>query len=175
MVNGPNKNCSYCPLAFSKRAQKLGHLSACARGRRTPIRCHLQLIKHGRRPTTSKSFGFDLIPKFESLDYFHFSEQLHGKVKVSWSRFEGKMADASGCTYDRNKKIKMIRIFLNWPLLRKYTRKIIYNVLLHEMIHAYLFVTNSTDVNSHGSDFCRLMKKINAESDLNVTIDFSPV
>lgn len=43
--------------------------------------------------------------------------------------------------------------------------------LLHEMIHALLFVTqNNKDRDGHGPEFCKHMNRINKDSGTNITV-----
>ncbi|NXX94262.1 SPRTN protein, partial [Centropus bengalensis] len=62
-------------------------------------------------------------------------------------------------------------IRLSEPLLKLRPRKDLVETLLHEMIHALLFVTNNdNDRESHGPEFCRHMRRINRLTGANVTI-----
>lgn len=46
-----------------------------------------------------------------------------------------------------------------------------FQTLLHEMIHALLFVThNYKDRESHGPEFCKHMRRINLLTGANVTV-----
>ncbi|XP_012522847.1 sprT-like domain-containing protein Spartan [Monomorium pharaonis] len=88
-------------------------------------------------------------------------------VEVKWSN---RMKCAAGiCTFhSRNKECV---ISLSAPLLKLRPRKDLIETLLHEMIHAYLFLTNNDqDRDGHGPNFCRLMHKINKEAGTNITI-----
>jgi len=43
--------------------------------------------------------------------------------------------------------------------------------LQHEMIHAYLFLTNNDqDRDGHGPNFCKHMHRINKEAGTNITV-----
>ncbi|XP_077241043.1 uncharacterized protein LOC143881681 isoform X2 [Tasmannia lanceolata] len=56
-------------------------------------------------------------------------------------------------------------IFLSEPLLKVRSSADLKNTLLHEMIHAYLWIKNKNQNHSdHGPDFQKLMKKINSSS-----------
>lgn len=47
----------------------------------------------------------------------------------------------------------------------------LFQTLLHEMIHAYLFVTNNDkDREGHGPEFCKHMHRINRLSGANITV-----
>lgn len=59
----------------------------------------------------------------------------------------------------------MCTISLSEPLLKLRPRKDLVETLLHEMIHAYLFVThNNKDRDGHGPEFHKHMYRINKES-----------
>ncbi|XP_026700761.1 sprT-like domain-containing protein Spartan isoform X4 [Athene cunicularia] len=65
----------------------------------------------------------------------------------------------------------MCSIRLSEPLLKLRPRKDLVETLLHEMIHALLFVTNNDkDRESHGPEFCKHMRRINRLTGANVTI-----
>lgn len=47
----------------------------------------------------------------------------------------------------------------------------LFQTLLHEMIHAYLFVTNNDkDREGHGPEFCKHMHRINRLTGANITV-----
>ncbi|XP_044276362.1 DNA-dependent metalloprotease SPRTN isoform X2 [Varanus komodoensis] len=65
----------------------------------------------------------------------------------------------------------MCSIRLSEPLLKLRPRKDLVETLLHEMIHALLFVTNNDkDHDSHGPEFCKHMNRINRLTGANITI-----
>ncbi|NXC45445.1 SPRTN protein, partial [Penelope pileata] len=88
-------------------------------------------------------------------------------VEVSWSP---RMTLCAGvCKYEG--KSGMCSIRLSEPLLKLRPRKDLVETLLHEMIHALLFVTNNDrDRESHGPEFCKHMRRINRLTGANVTI-----
>ncbi|NXP07941.1 SPRTN protein, partial [Thinocorus orbignyianus] len=88
-------------------------------------------------------------------------------VEVSWSP---RMTLCAGiCRYEG--KGGMCSIRLSEPLLKLRPRKDLVETLLHEMIHALLFVTNNDkDRDSHGPEFCKHMRRINRLTGANVTI-----
>ncbi|KAK2522573.1 Sprtn [Columba livia] len=88
-------------------------------------------------------------------------------VEVSWSP---RMTLCAGvCKYEG--KGGMCSIRLSEPLLKLRPRKDLVETLLHEMIHALLFVTNNDkDRESHGPEFCKHMRRINRLTGANVTI-----
>ncbi|NXQ78873.1 SPRTN protein, partial [Nyctibius grandis] len=92
---------------------------------------------------------------------------LLGPVQVSWS---SRMTVSAGvCNYEG--KSGMCSIRLSEPILKLRPRKDLVQTLLHEMIHALLFVTkNDKDRTSHGPEFCKHMHRINRLTGANVTI-----
>uniref|UniRef100_A0A8C3XXQ2 SprT-like domain-containing protein n=1 Tax=Catharus ustulatus TaxID=91951 RepID=A0A8C3XXQ2_CATUS len=88
-------------------------------------------------------------------------------VAVSWSP---RMTSSAGiCSYHERSGLCSIR--LSEPLLKLRPRKDLVETLLHEMIHALLFVThNYKDRESHGPEFCKHMRRINLLTGANVTI-----
>nr|XP_009936329.1 PREDICTED: sprT-like domain-containing protein Spartan [Opisthocomus hoazin] len=76
---------------------------------------------------------------------------------------------AGVCRYEG--KGGMCSIRLSEPLLKLRPRRDLVETLLHEMIHALLFVTNNDkDRESHGPEFCKHMRRINRLTGANVTI-----
>ncbi|KAI4470043.1 hypothetical protein MML48_1g18655 [Holotrichia oblita] len=88
-------------------------------------------------------------------------------VCVSWSK---KMTSCAGvCSYQG--RGGMCTITLSEPLLKLRPRKDLVETLLHEMIHAYLFVThNNRDRDGHGPEFHKHMFRINKEAGTNITV-----
>lgn len=82
-------------------------------------------------------------------------------VCVSWSK---RMTTCAGiCSYQG--RGGMCSITLSEPLLKLRPRKDLVETLLHEMIHAYLFVThNNKDRDGHGPEFHKHMYRINADA-----------
>lgn len=82
-------------------------------------------------------------------------------VCVSWSK---KMTSCAGvCSYQA--RGGMCSITLSEPLLKLRPRKDLVETLLHEMIHALLFVThNNRDRDGHGPEFHKHMYRINKEA-----------
>ncbi|KAB0792376.1 hypothetical protein PPYR_14335 [Photinus pyralis] len=88
-------------------------------------------------------------------------------VCVSWSK---RMTSCAGiCSYQGSGGF--CHITLSEPLLKLRPRKDLIETLLHEMIHAYLFVThNNKDHDSHGPQFQKHMHRINTEAGTNITV-----
>ncbi|CAG9858902.1 unnamed protein product [Phyllotreta striolata] len=112
----------------------------------------------------------DPTPDIHNL-FVAFSERFFwnrlGSVTVGWSK---RMTSCAGvCTY--RGRGGMCTIALSEPLLKLRPRKDLVETLLHEMIHAYLFVThNNRDRDGHGPEFQKHMCRINQEAGTNITI-----
>ena len=73
------------------------------------------------------------------------------------------------CVYEGKGGLCSVR--LSEPLLKYRPRSDLVNTLLHEMIHAYLFVTGgNTDRDGHGPNFQKLMHHINATAGTSITV-----
>ncbi|KAK8793820.1 hypothetical protein WA171_002950 [Blastocystis sp. BT1] len=109
-------------------------------------------------PTPNISALFELYNKeffYDSLKY----------ITVRWSK---RMTLCAGIC--RMKGLN-ISISLSEPLLSLRQRADTVNTLLHEMIHAYLFVThNYLDRDDHGAEFKKHMHRINAKAHSHITI-----
>ncbi|XP_053154694.1 DNA-dependent metalloprotease SPRTN [Hemicordylus capensis] len=103
--------------------------------------------------------------------FLQFNETLFwgrlAAVEVKWSP---RMTLCAGvCCYEGRGGMCSIR--LSEPLLKLRPRKDLVETLLHEMIHALLFVDNSVkDRESHGPEFCKHMHRINRLTGANITI-----
>jgi len=88
-------------------------------------------------------------------------------VTIQWSK---KMTVCAGlCRYQNG----FCSISLSEPLLKLRPRKDLVETLLHEMIHAYLFLTNNKehkDRDGHGPEFCKHMYRINIEAGTKISI-----
>uniref|UniRef100_A0A671QLF2 DNA-dependent metalloprotease SPRTN n=1 Tax=Sinocyclocheilus anshuiensis TaxID=1608454 RepID=A0A671QLF2_9TELE len=103
--------------------------------------------------------------------FLQFNDQFFwGKlsgVEVKWSP---RMTLCAGvCSYEGRGGLCSVR--LSEPILKLRPRKDLVQTLLHEMIHALLFVTqNNRDRDGHGPEFCKHMNRINQASGTNITI-----
>ncbi|KAM6964904.1 DNA-dependent metalloprotease SPRTN [Aplochiton taeniatus] len=88
-------------------------------------------------------------------------------VEVKWSP---RMTLCAGvCSYEGRGGLCSIR--LSEPLLKLRPRRDLVQTLLHEMIHALLFVTqNNRDRDGHGPEFCKHMERINKATGTKITI-----
>eukprot|EP00117_Sycon_ciliatum_P034282 scpid71314/ scgid3344/ Zinc finger RAD18 domain-containing protein C1orf124 homolog len=96
----------------------------------------------------------------------YFGGKLAG-VEVRWSP---RMTLCAGlCCYEGRGGLCSIR--LSQPLLKLRPRRDLVQTLLHEMIHAYLFVTqNNKDHDAHGPEFHKHMKRINQDAGTKITV-----
>ncbi|XP_011615477.2 sprT-like domain-containing protein Spartan isoform X2 [Takifugu rubripes] len=108
----------------------------------------------------------DVRAMFLEFNDMFFWGKLSG-VEVKWSP---RMTLCAGvCSYEGRGGLCSIR--LSEPLLKLRPRKDLVETLLHEMIHALLFVTqNNRDRDGHGPEFCRHMNRINEASGTKITI-----
>ncbi|CAG8829554.1 22228_t:CDS:2 [Gigaspora margarita] len=107
----------------------------------------------------------DLHGLFIAFDQQYFWGSLTS-VEVRWSN---KMTLCAGlCCYQAG---GYCSIRLSEPLLKFRTRQDMIETLLHEMIHAYLFVTkNYKDHNAHGPEFLKHMERINSAAGTKITV-----
>ncbi|KAI8824269.1 SprT-like family-domain-containing protein [Fimicolochytrium jonesii] len=107
----------------------------------------------------------DLHGLFRAFNVAYFNCRLDA-VEVRWSP---KMTLCAGMCYFYPGGYCSVR--LSQPLLSLRPRSDFINTLLHEMIHAYLFVTGgNTDHDGHGPAFLGLAKKINDTAGTNITV-----
>ncbi|XP_072912694.1 DNA-dependent metalloprotease SPRTN [Hemitrygon akajei] len=108
----------------------------------------------------------DLRGLFLQFNDMFFWGRLAG-VEVRWSP---RMTLCAGlCCYEGRGGLCSVRI--SEPLLKLRPRRDLVETLLHEMIHALLFVTNNDkDHDSHGPEFCKHMNRINKMSGTKITI-----
>lgn len=103
---------------------------------------------------------------FNQFNISNFWGKLQG-VEVRWSP---RMTLCAGlCCYKRCSKYCSIR--LSKPLLTLRPYKDLIQTLLHEMIHAYLFITNNNiDHDAHGPQFLKHMLRINKVAGTDITV-----
>ncbi|VDO61179.1 unnamed protein product [Haemonchus placei] len=96
-----------------------------------------------------------------------FFEGTLAQCEVKWSP---RMFSCAGvCSYEGRSGMCSIRLSL--PLLKLRPRKDLIETLLHEMIHAFLFVTQrNRDRDGHGPEFQYHMYRINQMANTNITI-----
>eukprot|EP00055_Hartaetosiga_balthica_P011231 m.50371 g.50371 ORF g.50371 m.50371 type:complete len:171 (+) comp7508_c1_seq5:200-712(+) len=110
----------------------------------------------------------DIYELFQMYDKLFFFGRLcgHGAVEVKWS---ARMTLCAGlCCFD---SAKFVSIKLSKPILQYRPRADMVDTLLHEMIHAYLFVTQRrVERDAHGTCFQEHMNRINHASGSSITI-----
>ncbi|XP_068433870.1 DNA-dependent metalloprotease SPRTN [Clinocottus analis] len=108
----------------------------------------------------------DVRAMFLEFNDTFFYGKLNG-VEVKWSP---RMTLCAGvCSYEGRGGLCSIR--LSEPLLKLRPRKDLVETLLHEMIHALLFVTqNNRDRDGHGPEFCKHMNRINDATGTKISI-----
>lgn len=108
----------------------------------------------------------DIHELFQTFDALYFGGAL-AAVEVRWSP---RMTLCAGvCVYHRRAGYCSIR--LSKPLLQFRPRSDLVDTLLHEAIHAYLFVTQqNTDHDDHGPRFCSHMQRINQAAGTSITV-----
>ncbi|KAL0609399.1 SprT-like domain-containing protein Spartan [Plecturocebus cupreus] len=112
----------------------------------------------------------DPTPDLQAL-FVQFNDQFFwGQLEAVEVKWSVRMTLCAGiCSYEG--KGGMCSIRLSEPLLKLRPRKDLVETLLHEMIHAYLFVTNNNkDREGHGPEFCKHMHRINRMTGANITV-----
>jgi predicted SprT family Zn-dependent metalloprotease len=105
----------------------------------------------------------DIRAMFQEFDKLYFWNRL-GSCIVEWSK---RMTICAGIFYLREGGI----IRLSEPLLKFRPRINLIETLLHEMIHAYLYLTrNFKDRGEHGDEFKSHMNRINKLASTNITV-----
>jgi SprT-like domain-contaning protein Spartan len=104
---------------------------------------------------------------FLHLNKAYFEQKLSA-VEVKWST---RMTLCAGQCHWHGKHSGYCVIKLSEPLLRLRPRADMIDTLLHEMIHAYLFVTEgNTDRDGHGPAFLAHADRINAAQGSSITV-----
>lgn len=105
----------------------------------------------------------DIRSMFIEFDRLYFWSRL-GSCRLEWSK---RMTQCAGIFYLREGGV----IRLSEPLLKFRPRKDLVETLLHEMIHAYLYLTrNFKDRGDHGDEFKSHMNRINRLANTSITI-----
>ncbi|XP_059055571.1 DNA-dependent metalloprotease dvc-1 [Achroia grisella] len=104
---------------------------------------------------------------FLHFDKLFFFTKLASRAVVRWSK---RMYSCAGiCSYEG--RGGLCDIALSEPLLKLRSRKDLIETLLHEMIHAYLFITcQDRERDGHGPNFKSHMHRINKSAGLNISI-----
>lgn len=104
----------------------------------------------------------DIAELFCHYNALYFQDSL-GACAVSWAEEPLPYGDISGCDYYPGGGGCIV--LLSKSLYECHTYSDLKNVLLHEMIHAYLCIKdNNTNHSNHGANFQKLMNTINSSS-----------
>ncbi|CAO1438012.1 unnamed protein product [Diamesa tonsa] len=109
---------------------------------------------------------YALFQKF-NVKFFH---NLLGCVELEWSK---RMYTCAGICYYKasNRGMTACTIRLSEPLLKLRSRKDLVQTLLHEMIHALLFVKGIREGNGgHGPNFLKKMEEINRAAGTSISV-----
>ena len=110
---------------------------------------------------------YDVHDLFQYYNNYFFSGLLE-KCSVRWTK---RMTLCAGtCKYEG---FGSSTISLSEPLLKFRTSNELKETLLHEMIHAYLFITDPESCKidgGHGPPFVKIMLNINEITGLNLTV-----
>ena len=119
----------------------------------------------------------DIHDLFTIYDQTFFRGDLEGKVLLEWSK---RMTQCAGICYldqatRRSGKGLFCIVRLSLPLLKYRSMNELYETLLHELIHAWLFLTkNKHERNDghdgHGPDFLVKMREINDMTGLKLSV-----
>ncbi|KAF1816776.1 hypothetical protein P152DRAFT_426047 [Eremomyces bilateralis CBS 781.70] len=114
----------------------------------------------------------ELFPLYDTL-YFR-GLLLRDRVEVSWSSRLTLCAGICELLKDNAGKYRRIRVKLSEPLLKYRTREDTVNTFLHELMHAYFFVTtsfkHSREDGGHGPGFLLLANSINNHGSYFITV-----
>lgn len=109
----------------------------------------------------------DIHTLFANYNEIFFKGKLVTTI-VEWSK---RMTTCAGLCYSTGEGFYTIR--LSQPLLKYRSVQELHETLLHEMIHAYLFMTEpgySRDNDGHGANFQAKMREINKETGYNISV-----
>jgi hypothetical protein len=112
----------------------------------------------------------DPTPDLHALFLVYNNQFFWGKLLSCEVKWSPRMTVCAGvCSYQPRSRYCSIR--LSVPLLKLRPRKDFVETLLHEMIHAYLFVTDGNDDHDgHGPHFHEHMFRINKDAGTNISV-----
>ncbi|OAD79253.1 hypothetical protein PHYBLDRAFT_58304 [Phycomyces blakesleeanus NRRL 1555(-)] len=121
-------------------------------------------IDRDQNEITSEIFP-DVHTLFTAYNPLYFEDKL-GVVELKWSK---RLTLCAGiCCYRLNGECT---IKLSEPLLKLRSSQDLVDVLLHEMIHAYLFITKGhSSHDGHGPEFLEIANRINKDANTNITV-----
>jgi rubrerythrin len=111
--------------------------------------------------------NFDVQKIFNTFNSLYFDDKLNG-LQVRWSY---KMSLCAG-QFQWGKKglTHGAEIVLSEPLLKMRPKSDTLNTLVHEMIHAFLHITDQRDNDAHGKLFTHWMNLLNDAEKTDITI-----
>jgi len=112
----------------------------------------------------------DIQELYRTLDTKFFQDKMK-KYGVLLELSEKAKSNLAGYCYQLNDAVhggKRCYIILNRPLLILRSRTDVVETLMHEMIHALLYISNIDE--NHGPNFRRIMKNINKVAGTNITV-----
>ena len=138
-----------------------------------------QIKQKGRESQSSQSSLSVVSQEWEDLDptpdlhslFIGFNDEFFwGRLSCCEVKWSPRMTLCAGvCSYQRRSGYCSIR--LSVPLLKLRPRKDLVETLLHEMIHAYLFVTDGNDDHDgHGPAFHEHMFRINKKTGAKISV-----
>jgi hypothetical protein len=102
----------------------------------------------------------------QHYDPLYFHSLLCPRVTLSWS---GSLkSDTGKCLVQSSQEGSGVMLDLSEPILRYCTKDDIIDTLLHEMIHAYLYLSGDPEWQAHGRSFLHLANTINKAEGSNV-------
>ncbi|KAF8246949.1 hypothetical protein K440DRAFT_661819 [Wilcoxina mikolae CBS 423.85] len=128
--------------------------------------------------SSTAPFIEDLHALFNAYSTLYFRSLLQSTTTLTWSKRMTSCAGVCALLIDkatnRPKDPRECAVRLSEPLLKYRPRSDTLNTLLHESIHAYLFIAGGKhargdDPTGHGNGFQRLASAINAHGIYNVT------
>ncbi|CAI9718181.1 Hypothetical predicted protein [Octopus vulgaris] len=119
-----------------------------------------------RKGLIEKEANLLLHQLFTIYDEKYFYCKLTGNVRISWSK---RMTSCAGCTLQPDVD-RICNISLSRPLLELRPLEDLLETLLHEMIHAYLWVTKENEHQEHGPKFHAEKKRIEKRSGMKLEI-----
>lgn len=110
----------------------------------------------------------DIYQLYIEFDYKYFDAFLQSTpLRIGWSN---TFFTVAGQFQSHKDGFHSPTVLLSENLLSLRPRRDLVETLLHEMIHAYIYLKRIKDTNSHGVQFCKHMKRINERSGTNITI-----
>lgn len=109
----------------------------------------------------------------KSIFTFYDGACFHGRlsnVVVEWSATLTRAAGVCVYTGTRRRETKPIVIRISEPILQYRSHFDLLNVLVHEMVHAYLFRLKIFEVISHGPIWQAEAARVNRATGLNITV-----